>query len=134
MMSKEKRKSHRLKYYQEHKEEFKKYREEHKEQIKEYNKKYRQKHIKEMKSKLKKHRQKEQMKFEILKNIGCAICGYTKCPAALDFHHVNPSDKKFLISARDMRHKDFIDELNKCVLLCCRCHMELHWREKHDSK
>ena len=60
-----------------------------------------------------------------LKINGCAICGYDKCMAALEFHHVNPKDKKFQICSRNMRKKDIVDELNKCILLCCRCHREV---------
>ena len=29
----------------------------------------------------------------------CQICGYNKCKRALDFHHVNPSEKSFNISS-----------------------------------
>jgi hypothetical protein len=30
----------------------------------------------------------------------CSICGYNKCVAALEFHHLNPSEKDFTISAK----------------------------------
>lgn len=62
-----------------------------------------------------------------LKYNGCAICGYDKCPSALDFHHTNPSDKKFVVSVRNMGLTDerLVDEINKCILLCCRCHREI---------
>lgn len=50
---------------------------------------------------------------------------------ALDFHHVNPEDKKLNISrhvhaGRSWLSQGFIDELNKCVLLCKNCHAEVH--------
>ena len=33
-----------------------------------------------------------------LKINGCAICGYNRCPTALEFHHVNIKDKSFLLN------------------------------------
>ena len=32
----------------------------------------------------------------------CAICGYNNCLDALDFHHLNESDKDFVISDRNL--------------------------------
>jgi len=73
----------------------------------------------------------EQMIHE-LKTNGCAICGYDKCQSALVFHHVNPEDKKFGIETRRMSMKDckIKDEVEKCILLCCRCHREIHEEER----
>lgn len=70
-----------------------------------------------------------------LKINGCAICGYDKCDWALDFHHVNPEDKKFKIDMRSMRNnvKRIADELNKCVLICSNCHRELHHKENRNK-
>jgi len=66
-----------------------------------------------------------------LKINGCAICGYNKCDAALSFHHTDPKDKKFNISTRTLCLKEsrIVNELNKCILLCCRCHREIHAKE-----
>lgn len=66
-----------------------------------------------------------------LKINGCAKCGYDNCSNALDFHHVNPDDKKFQITLSNMRLKNYriIDELNKCILLCKNCHAEKHAKE-----
>lgn len=30
----------------------------------------------------------------------CSVCGYNKCRAALEFHHTNPNEKDFGISAK----------------------------------
>ena len=68
---------------------------------------------------------KAKQRLRQLKINGCAKCGYDRCTAALEFHHVNPEDKKFQICSRNMRKKDIADELNKCILLCCRCHREV---------
>lgn len=70
-----------------------------------------------------------------LKINGCAICGYDKCAAALNFHHVNPKDKKFLVSPITISRKDIFEELQKCILLCSNCHREIHQKEgTYDKK
>ena len=71
-----------------------------------------------------------------LKVNGCAICGYynrdnsNDYVGALDFHHVNPGDKKFQITTRTLGNKTerLVDEINKCILLCSNCHREIHAR------
>lgn len=56
----------------------------------------------------------------------CEICGYDKCPNAFDFHHIDPQEKDFTISDRMTSFEAIRAELDKCVLLCCRCHREVH--------
>ena len=67
--------------------------------------------------------------FNDLKSNGCAICGYNKYVGALDFHHVDPTEKKYLLSPQRLYRKDFWDELFKCILVCKNCHAELHKEE-----
>ena len=59
----------------------------------------------------------------------CVKCGYNKCAAALDFHHMDPTQKD--ISIARMRHTRFdervMKELDKCILVCSNCHREIHW-------
>lgn len=66
------------------------------------------------------YKNKREQLMHRLKINGCAICGYDKCDAALDFHHVNPGDKKFLlvINGLSRTDKSLVEELNKCILLC----------------
>ncbi len=54
----------------------------------------------------------------------CARCGFDEHPSALQFHHVDPSQKEFGIG-----HKGITlsiararEEAAKCVLLCASCH------------
>ena len=56
----------------------------------------------------------------------CAVCGYHRCAVNLHFHHVDPSTKKFLLSA-GMGHSlaTFREEAKKCVLVCANCHGEI---------
>jgi len=58
----------------------------------------------------------------------CEKCGYDKCPAALEFHHKDPSKKDFTIARYRRVFNDKIkDELDKCQLLCSNCHREHHY-------
>jgi hypothetical protein len=56
----------------------------------------------------------------------CQICGYNKCHAAMEMHHVDPMEKEFNPSSRMTSFKAIQAELDKCILLCCRCHREVH--------
>lgn len=57
----------------------------------------------------------------------CARCGYDKCDAALEFHHLDPSQKDFSFRTRKkMTWEGLVVELDKCVLLCANCHREVH--------
>jgi len=59
----------------------------------------------------------------------CQICGYNKCLAALEFHHIESHDKDFTISFASSSLKNMEEikkELDKCILLCANCHRESH--------
>jgi len=57
----------------------------------------------------------------------CKICGYSKYIGSLEFHHIDPSKKKFTIAhVKSTTFKKIIPELDKCVLLCRNCHSEVH--------
>ena len=58
----------------------------------------------------------------------CIICGYSKCQRALSFHHLNPKEKDFDLSSRGLTRswERIKNEIDKCVLLCANCHMEVH--------
>jgi hypothetical protein len=60
----------------------------------------------------------------------CQCCGYNKCLAALEFHHLDPKIKDFELSQRDSWDKIEV-ELKKCVLLCSNCHKEAHASDFH---
>lgn len=57
----------------------------------------------------------------------CSVCGYKKCNAALEFHHVNPKTKSFGLSKTGQtRSWEIIKvELDKCILVCANCHREI---------
>jgi hypothetical protein len=58
----------------------------------------------------------------------CAICGYSECLDCLVFHHLDPKEKEFGLSTRGVTRswEKIKKELDKCILLCVRCHCELH--------
>ena len=58
----------------------------------------------------------------------CTICGYKKSQRALSFHHVNPKNKEFDLSSRGLTRswERIKKEIDKCVLICANCHMEVH--------
>lgn len=66
----------------------------------------------------------------------CIKCGYDKCMDALDFHHLQDTDKHFNISNAICRWKweTIKIELEKCVLLCANCHREHHSKHVDDFK
>jgi len=59
----------------------------------------------------------------------------TKCeqnhPAALDFHHVDPSEKENIVSnlVSSGRFAAAMEELQKCIVLCANCHRIHHYEE-----
>jgi len=76
--------------------------------------------------------------FDYKQTLSCSSCNYSKetnknfSIRALEFHHHN-NDKLFNVSegAHQGRSKDSIlKEINKCLVLCSRCHAELHHRLK----
>lgn len=57
----------------------------------------------------------------------CVKCGYSKCNAALDFHHLNPKEKENgKMQMTCWGWKRLKKELDKCILLCANCHREVH--------
>lgn len=56
----------------------------------------------------------------------CICCDYSYYDGAMEFHHLDPLSKDFEISrAKNKSFNDIRYELDKCVLLCSRCHREV---------
>jgi hypothetical protein len=57
----------------------------------------------------------------------CICCDYSGCAAAMDFHHLDPSQKEFGIAASGhCRAWERVKvELDKCILVCKVCHAEI---------
>lgn len=62
---------------------------------------------------------------EAIEQLGgkCVRCGATE---RLEFDHIHPKDKSFAITKQLLMsdRKKFQEELDKCQLLCCDCHLE----------
>lgn len=74
-------------------------------------------------------RSRQRKKSELVSYKGgkCQVCGYDKYIGNLVFHHTNPSTKKFSItSAMEKPMASLKQEADQCVLVCCRCHGEIH--------
>lgn len=58
----------------------------------------------------------------------CVICNYNRCVQALEFHHLDPTQKEFSIGDKGHTRswERVKEELDKCVLLCSNCHKEVH--------
>lgn len=70
----------------------------------------------------------------------CAVCGYSKktrgkkfSTAVLNFHHHN-SDKLENVGNMIKRYgwNTILKEIEKCIVICFNCHMELHNNRVHD--
>lgn len=60
---------------------------------------------------------------------GCCVkCGYNKCIAALEFHHLDPKEKDFSLGNKGncIGWDKVKIELDKCILVCANCHREIH--------
>jgi hypothetical protein len=57
----------------------------------------------------------------------CVICGYARHHQALQFHHLDPRQKRLNLSAQGISYSlaSLRAEAKKCVLLCANCHTEV---------
>lgn len=58
----------------------------------------------------------------------CKVCSYDKVryPRAFVFHHRDPLQKDFGIGGSRRPFAEMVREVEKCDLLCVRCHAEAH--------
>jgi transposase len=74
-------------------------------------------------------RRRRRIKHILVEDAGgsCRLCGYSRCVAALGFHHLMPIDKRFALSHRGVTRslERAREEARKCVLLCANCHAEV---------
>ena len=76
----------------------------------------------------KKQGKEEWVKFK--STLKCAVCNFDH-PAALDFHHVDPSKKENIVSALISSgcYKAAMREVEKCIVLCANHHRIHHYEE-----
>ena len=83
-------------------------------------------------------RKRKKERLVELKGGKCEMCGYDKCLGALSFHHLDPSEKAFGFSSKELckAWDKLVAEVEKCILVCMNCHAEIHEeliREKHGA-
>jgi predicted HNH restriction endonuclease len=82
-----------------------------------------------------KKKRRDLIKLACIQYLGgvCMKCHHRQHPSTFDFHHRNPNNKVFSISAAiykdDLTFEQIKDELDKCDLLCSNCHRLLHSEE-----
>jgi hypothetical protein len=72
------------------------------------------------------NRTKASVELKTLHGGKCRVCGYSKCFAALEFHHLDPTTKISELSNHSISIQVASEEAKKCVLLCANCHREHH--------
>ena len=74
-------------------------------------------------------RRRRKTKEILVKEAGgsCRICGYERDVAALQFHHLDPSQKEFSLAMNGVTRsiEAMRREASKCILLCANCHAEV---------
>jgi hypothetical protein len=66
-----------------------------------------------------------------LKKYTCEVCGFKNDTRSFNFHHVDPSKKKFNVlgSLGGKNKVKIIKEILKCVYVCENCHYKIHSQE-----
>ena len=85
--------------------------------------------IKQRNAATRKKRREEWQKYKA--TLSCAKCMFSH-PAALDFHHEDPSQKTGSVHffAAGGQYKKAREEIKKCIVLCANCHRIHHHEEK----
>lgn len=74
-------------------------------------------------------RRRQKEKLVEYKGGKCEKCGYNKSIQALQFHHLNPEEKDFSISGKSYSFERMKKEVDKCIMVCANCHIEIHENE-----
>lgn len=79
----------------------------------------------------KRRRTRDKFLVDLKVKTGCAKCGYSKVAGAMDYHHIDPKTKSGQVGQLIYGSMDkFMEEVDKCILLCATCHREFHHYEK----
>lgn len=94
------------------------------EKNREHYREYRREYSKNNTTKIQQHKE----------SLGCSLCGYNKCGAALHWHHLN-SESKSTVASNNSNYfgKVGVEERAKCVLLCANCHEETHYQKESED-
>jgi hypothetical protein len=76
-------------------------------------------------------RQRTKIKLVEYKGGCCERCGYNKSNSVLQFHHLNPQEKDFNIGNKSYSFERIKKEVDKCIMVCANCHIEIHEEERN---
>lgn len=81
-------------------------------------------------------KRRRQLKAQLVAKRGgrCSACGYSGPAAAFDFHHREPTSKRFAIGTFNGAWKALLAEAEKCDMLCANCHRLHHLAQDVNSK
>ena len=71
-------------------------------------------------------RKRTKIKLIEYKGGSCEKCNYNKSVSALQFHHLDPKEKDFQIGGSSYSFENLKKEVDKCILVCANCHIEIH--------
>lgn len=95
-------------------------------------KKFNQKHRDRVLTYEIKTREEKRAVIEEKYRLPCIKCGESR-KYLIEFHHINPKDKNFApLNTYQIALARIIEEIQKCVTLCCNCHREFHHFERLD--
>jgi hypothetical protein len=73
---------------------------------------------------------------EIKQQLKCIKCEENHI-ACLEFHHLNPIEKKFeigrAINQIGIEKEEILKEIEKCIILCSNCHKKFHYLERTEQ-
>lgn len=74
---------------------------------------------------------RQKKKSKLVKAFGgkCQCCGYCANDSSLEIHHLDRKDKSVQFKnfiQKNIKISALKEELEKCILLCCNCHREVH--------
>jgi len=98
----------------------------------EYSRKHYEANTEEVKKRTAEKKKQFRVEWDAFKRtLKCAKCGFSH-PAALDFHHIDPTQKDRAVSFfhTQGQFKRAYQELEKCMVLCANCHRILHYEER----
>jgi len=134
-MSREEIRVYKRKYYRDHREERlahqQKYNRDHQEEIRAYQQEHRWKYKeKRLACNLSRDKTRREQLAAYTDFIGCQCCG-AHFPTRLEWHHPDPSTKKFEIgTSLGKSWESIFAEADRCVVLCHSCHQTEHGRLK----
>lgn len=72
-------------------------------------------------------RRRRKLKAILVADAGgsCCVCGYDRYVGALEFHHLDRTEKRAEISYAALSLETLREEARKCVLVCSNCHAEI---------